>query len=374
MSAAVALRDAIEDLPAFDQHAHLLAAAEAGYSFLDGLSESRVAGQREEVRHHPSFGRAVRHLAEALGVEPEEKALSAARREAGFEVWTARLLGACRLEAMLVDDGFCFPGALSLSEHSALAGCPVRRLVRLEALAETMAKGWPGFGALREGFRGGLAEALQQGAAGVKTIAAYRCGLDLPAPDAAAAAEAYRDWPRSGSDRLSDARLISFFLGEALEVLTGSPVPLQVHCGLGDADLVLHRADPSRLGWVLGETQRVGVPVVLLHCYPFIRQAAWLAATHPLVYVDLSLGLLLAGHRGAELVAEALELAPASRVLFATDASRTAENFYLATRWWRDALAGALGRLVDGGEVTGAQARKWAGMILAGNARRLYPA
>lgn len=61
-----------------------------------------------------------------------------------------------------------------------------------------------------------------------------------------------------------------------------------------------------------------------------------------------------------------MELAPASKVLFATDASRAPEMFYLANRWWR-ALAGVLGRLV--GEST---ALEWAGMILAGNARRLY--
>jgi predicted TIM-barrel fold metal-dependent hydrolase len=114
------------------------------------------------------------------------------------------------------------------------------------------------------------------------------------------------------------------------------------------------------------------VAVVLLHCYPFVRQAAWLASTLPHVHLDLSLALLLAGHRGAELVSEALELAPASRLLFATDASRTAEVFYLATRWWRDALAGALGRLVEASEVGEEQALDWAGLVLAGNARRLY--
>jgi hypothetical protein len=372
MDAGAGLRRAMEELPAIDQHAHLLAGPEAGYTLFDGLSESRHAGQREEVRRHPSFGRAMRHLAEAVGVAPEEEALAAARREAGFESWTARLLEACRLEGMLVDDGFSFPGALPVTEHAALVRCPVRRLVRLEAVAEGAAGEWPVFRALREEFRGRLAAALEQGAVGFKTIAAYRCGLDLPPPDASLATDAYRHWRRSGSARLSDAQLISFFLAEALDVLSGRPVPLQVHTGLGDADLALHRADPSRLGPLLAEAQRVGVPVVLLHCYPFVRQAAWLAATHPHVHIDLSLALLLAGHRGAELVAEALELAPASRLLFATDAARTPEVFYLATRWWRDALAGALGRLVGEGEVGEEQALEWAGLVLAGNARRLY--
>jgi hypothetical protein len=372
MSASAALRREVALLPAVDQHAHLLAGPEAGYSVLDGLSESRDAGQRQEMRHHPAFGRALRHLAEFLGVPAEEEALAAARREAGFGAWTERMLAACGLEAMLVDDGFLFPGALPLADHAAVVGCAVGRLVRLETVAEEAAQGWPAFSALREGFRGRLEAALAQGAVGAKTIAAYRCGLDLPRPDASEAAEAYRHWNRSGAPRLADARLVSFFLAEALDVLSARPVPLQVHTGLGDADLDLHRADPALLGPVLEDAGRAGVPVVLLHCYPFVRQAAWLASTLPHVHLDLSLALLLAGHRGAEVVSEALELAPASRLLFATDASRTAEVFYLATRWWRDALSGALGRLVELAEVGEEQALEWAGLVLAGNARRLY--
>jgi predicted TIM-barrel fold metal-dependent hydrolase len=150
------------------------------------------------------------------------------------------------------------------------------------------------------------------------------------------------------------------------------PVPLQIHTGLGDADLDLPRADPSHLGWVVTEAGAAGLPVVLLHCYPYVRQAAWMAHVHGHVFVDLSLALLLVGHRGSELLIEALDLAPATKVLFATDASRAPEMFFLATRWWRDALARTLGRLVGEQAVGESTALEWAEMILARNARRLY--
>lgn len=162
-------------------------------------------------------------------------------------------------------------------------------------------------------------------------------------------------------------------MADALEVArTHGPVPLQIHTGVGDADLELHRSDPSLLGRVITEAGAAGVPVVLLHCYPFVRQAAWLAHVHGHVYVDLSLSLLLIGHRGSDVLTEALELAPASKVLFATDASRAPEMFFLAVRWWRDALAGTLGRLVGERTVGEPTALEWGQMILAGNARRLY--
>jgi uncharacterized protein len=111
---------------------------------------------------------------------------------------------------------------------------------------------------------------------------------------------------------------------------------------------------------------------VLLHCYPFVAQASYLAALYANVHLDLSLTVTLVPHRAAELVVQALDLAPATKLLFATDASRVPEAFLLGTWWWRDALSRGLGRLVDEGAVDEATAARWARLILAGNASRLY--
>ena len=362
------LRVALEEMGAVDHHAHALSGAGVDWSLPDLLSESGEVDQRAQMRHHPSYHRA---LAE-LGVA-DEAALAGAREEAGFDAHAKALMSACRLEGLFIDDGFPVAGALDLAAHADLAGCPVRRLVRIESEVEAAARGWPSFEGVRESFRESVAGALADGAAGLKTVAAYRCGLDLPHPGEDEARSAYRAWRMSGSRRLVSPALIAYFLAEALEVArTSGPVPLQIHTGVGDADLALHRADPSLLGRVIAEAGAAGVPVVLLHCYPYVRQAAWLAHVHSHVYVDLSLSLLLIGHRGSEVITEALELAPATKILFATDASRAPEMFFLAARWWRAALAGALDRLVGERAVGERTALEWAEMILAGNARRLY--
>ncbi|MGH9036137.1 MAG: hypothetical protein ACRD0O_10260 [Acidimicrobiia bacterium] len=367
------LREALDEIPALDQHAHQLSGPDVTWSLPDLLSESTDPAQREQMRHHPSFRRALVDLAGMLGVAPDEEAVTGARERAGFEAHAQRLLAAGRFEGLFIDDGFPVSGQLDLDAHAKLAGCPVRRLVRIEAAVEQAARGWPGFEGVRDRFRERLAGALDDGAAGLKTIAAYRCGLDLPRPEGDEARSAYRAWRASGSGRLTHSALIAFFLAEAMEVAQAhGPVPLQVHTGLGDADLDLQRADPSLLGWVIADAGAAGLPVVLLHCYPYVRQAAWLAHVHGHVFVDLSLALLLVGHRGTELLFEALELAPATKVLFATDASRAPEMFFLAARWWRDALAGALDRLVGEQAVGEPAALDWARMILSGNARRLY--
>jgi predicted TIM-barrel fold metal-dependent hydrolase len=134
----------------------------------------------------------------------------------------------------------------------------------------------------------------------------------------------------------------------------------------------LQRADPALLGPLLRDPRNGSIPVVALHCYPFVRQASWLASVHANAFVDLSLALTLAPHRGADLVLEALDLAPVSKVLVATDAMKLPEAFFLAARWCRDAVAGAAGRLVATTALDEATALDWAGMMLGGNARRIY--
>jgi uncharacterized protein len=377
-SAVADLRATFGELPGVDQHAHPLSGPGREWGLADLLSESAEPGQRAQICHHPAHRRALRDLGAVLGVDADEDAIAVARRDAGYEQHTRRLLDAGRFEAMLVDDGFPVAEALDLEAQAALAGCPVYRVLRIETVAERAARNWPAFTVVRDRFREAVTEALDGGTAALKTIAAYRCGLDLPRPEFSDAEQAYGAWRRTSPGdgertRLAHPALIAFFLSEALAVARDRrPVPLQVHTGLGDADLALQRADPALLGPVIAEAAAARIPVVLLHCYPFVRQAAWLASIHGHVFVDLSLALLLAGHRGADIVLDALDLAPASKVLFATDASRAAEMFFLAARWWRDALAGAFGRLVADDALDAATARRWGEWILMGNARRLY--
>ena len=188
----------------------------------------------------------------------------------------------------------------------------------------------------------------------------------------ATAVESYEAWRRSGSIRLTDAALISFFVADAIEA-AGPGVPLQVHTGLGDADESLLGADPALLQPQLDRGFLAGIPVVLLHCYPFVRHAGYLASIYRDVHVDLSLALTFVpatrvrtGGRGAgddsaeQAALRHRRLAPRPRCSS------------WASRWWRASLARALGDLVDDDVLDERLALDWAEQILAGNARRLY--
>ena len=71
-----------------------------------------------------------------------------------------------------------------------------------------------------------------------------------------------------------------------------------------------------------------GLRVVLLHTYPFHREAGYLASVYPGVYFDVSMAVPLTASGAPRIIAEALELAPVSRFLFASDAhSRPKASF-----------------------------------------------
>jgi uncharacterized protein len=84
------------------------------------------------------------------------------------------------------------------------------------------------------------------------------------------------------------------------------------------------------------------------------------------VYFDLSLTIPHVA-RPAEMVLEALELAPWSKLFYASDAALAPELYFLAAKRWREALAQALPELLPPEEAADA-----ARAILRENALELY--
>src|ERR1017187_9505296 len=182
---------------------------------------------------------------------------------------------------------------------------------------------WPPGGARAAPTRGGsgarLAAAAKD-AAGVKTIIAYRSGfdIDLSRPDEVAVRDAASRWidatqPAGGGGpaRLDDQVLLRFGLHAAVDL----GLPIQVHTGLGDRDLDLHKVNPLLLLDFLRIPEVAEVPVVLLHCYPYHREAGYLAQAFHNVYFDVGLSVNFLGARSLALVAESFELAPFAKQL-----------------------------------------------------------
>jgi predicted TIM-barrel fold metal-dependent hydrolase len=141
---------------------------------------------------------------------------------------------------------------------------------------------------------------------------------------------------------------------------------------LGDDDADLRLAHPLHLRSLLRDNRFQDVPFILLHCYPYVREAGYLANLYANVSVDLSLGVPLTAAGSSARFAEALELAPSSKVLFATDAHSIPELFYLGALHGRQALAGCLEWMVDKEYLTWDEAETTAHQILWQNAETVY--
>ena len=293
----------------------------------------------------------------------------ARRAELGVDEVNRRFVAAAGTQTFLVDTGYVPEPITSPAQLAALSGGTAREVVRLEAVAEDVLASC-GAADFAGRFRDELARRCA-GAAGVKSIAAYRVGLELegarPA-DAEVAAAAGRLLGSGGPIRVADRVLHRFLIWSGIDL----DMPVQFHVGYGDADVDLHRCDPLLLTDLLRATEPAGVPVLLLHNYPFHRRAGFLAQVFGHVFVDVGLAGHNVGRRAPALLAELLELAPFGKVLFSSDAFGLAELYLLGTVLFRRGLGRLLAEGVAEDAWTAADAVRVAGMIGSGNAQRAY--
>jgi predicted TIM-barrel fold metal-dependent hydrolase len=215
-----------------------------------------------------------------------------------------------------------------------------------------------------------LEAAFEGGAVAVKSIAAYRCGLDFPAhrPTKADVIRAAYRWLSHGAGRLTDPVLISHLLWTAVD----AGRPIQLHTGFGDADASLTRSNPALLQRFCAATEAAGTPLVLLHCYPYHRQAGWLAHVYRHVYVDVGLTVSHVGARAPAVLGEFLEITPFGRLVYSSDAYGLAELYMVGAAQFRHSLGRVLGNLVADDAMTPTEAHDLAAAIGTENARALY--
>jgi uncharacterized protein len=372
------LTAAIEQMPLTDHHVHTVLPGEMTRRQFEGLiTESDTPAPAGTTQFDSQLGFAIRRwCAPVLGLAPADATADAYllhRNSMPPQEAAAALLRAAGCARLLVDTGFVAPGSFSLHELADVSGAAVSEVVRLESVAEELAR----VGCSATEFAARYRELLgvrSAEAVGLKSIMAYRYGLDFdPAPPgrnevADAAGRWLRQIEADGHIRLSDPVLLREVLWAGVE----RGLPIQFHTGFGDPDLDLARSDPLRLRGFLAATASAGVPVMLLHCYPFHRHAGFLAQAYPHVYLDLGMALSYTGARATAVLAETLELAPFAKVLYSSDAYGLPELMYLGARLWRKAVADVLGDWIARGEWQERDAIRVAAMMSTGNAARVY--
>jgi predicted TIM-barrel fold metal-dependent hydrolase len=367
----------LTDVPVVDGHGHPLLPdpwSVSAETFVDLFSEGRPGTMAAHVPHTVYFRRACRDLARWLDSGVTVDAILEARRKSGA-AGARRLLAERRVAALLMDTGYP-PGAMALADMQRTLPSAVHEVFRIETCAERLVAQVPDHDAFMEAFRAALRDAARTCVA-FKSIVAYRSGLAVRPPDTRDARRSYDDVATrvraGGSRRLTEKPLLDALFFETLEAARETGRPVQVHAGFGDPDIDLLASDPLLLRPVLEDARWAGVRLVLLHmAYPYAREAAFMTAVWPQVYLDLSLAIPFLGPGVAPALVDVLSLAPSSKLLYGSDVSALPELFALSADWGRVALGEALGWLIERDALTGSEARAVGRQILCENAAALY--
>ncbi|MGE3293960.1 MAG: amidohydrolase family protein [Geminicoccaceae bacterium] len=368
--------------PAYiDHHCHGIVVDELDRRRLESLfSEAHRPHAGGGSQFDKPLGLMIRkHCAPVLDLEPLTAAeVYVERRLAlGAPEVNRRLMRAAGMDLLLVDTGFRSNAITGHEELGRIAGCPAREVVRIEAVLEEAAGEAGGAEELLIRFDRLLEERARE-AVGLKSIVAYRTSFAIdqsrptPLETIAAASEWLGSIAASGRIRIEHPILIRHALFKALEVCRERRFPLQLHVGFGDRDVRMPQCDPTVFAPFIETAEAEKVPIALLHCWPFVREAGWLAEVFANVHFDVGAILNYTGPGARRIMREAMEMGPFHKQLYSSDAFGLAELHHLGRVLFDDALGRLLDDWIAEGDCTAADADRFMAMIAAGNARRIY--
>lgn len=347
---------------------------QGGVAFTNEVRDELQRGKRDTLY----FRRLLRDLAAFHGVEPDLDAVIAARNAAvagGYTDYVKRLYADADLDTLVMDFGYPVP---NLEVAAVRAELPeeieIVPVYRIEPLIVELLREDTGWDEFERRYLDTLSNALSSGYHGLKTVIAYRTGLDI-SPLSRTPDQGYLalDAIRRGTGGGAVKKLRDHLACRALELCMEHGVPMQIHTGMGDFEVNLPLARPALLLDLLRFPAFRACHVILVHTgYPWHGEAAYMANVLPRVYCDVSEGIPFAGHAARRILAEVLEMAPISKVLYGSDGFGVPEINYTSAKLGKYALGQVLDELIVDGMLGERDARETAGLILSGNARRLY--
>lgn len=297
--------------PVIDQHAHniLLPTHISSQSFLSVTSEAQ-GDALETSRWSISNARARKQLKKLYGcAEHDWDAILSARAKAlsnnRDELYDQCFKGT---HTILMDDGLDADTVNHYSWHDKYCTGRTRRIVRIEAVAESILQQQliPKYKQqhtiedlkdmkLVEKYLENLGHTFHDSirdytrdkdVAGFKSVICYRSGLSINIEEhseqeidelVAAFSSWFRRCLRRESSKVDSKILNDWLVSICMYILTGTAStghvkPIQFHTGLGDNDLDLNLANPAHMQPLIEKFPRV--PTVLLHSsYPYTREA-----------------------------------------------------------------------------------------------------
>jgi len=321
----------------------------------------------------------LRQMAEFYGCERSENSILAARNKLSSDALVEHLFRAANIDTLVLDLAYP-PGSECYSPErmGQLGRCRTEKMLRLETLMQELILQYNEFDDVVDRFSTKVSHARESGYYALKSIVAYRTGLNIAewSKDEAAASfvEARTEATKQGQLRIAHKPLIDYLLHIAFQHAAEQQLALQFHTGYGDSDTDMRLGIPLQLREVLERRDYQTMPIVLLHeSYPYSQLGAYLAAVYPHVYLDLSYTIPFIDK--LEMLAftrQALSVAPASKLMFSTDGIYVPEMHWVGAIRGRSVIAQVLDEIIAADEIDEEQAHHIAQQILHDTAYAVY--
>jgi len=351
--------------------------------FLEGKfspSQNQLDASRARLstmyREQPFFNHMVRLLSRFFQCEADPRAVAAARsaRSADFDGYVRQLFEDARIRGLVLDGGYPPLPEEDLKRFPA----KVVKVFRLETFIKDLLATHDSFEEFYTAYEVGIRDAVRrQGFVGLKSIIAYRTGLKIRRCELKDAEKEFLD-VKNGLAELAwfgpKVKMLRDFLAvRALELSIDLNVPMQVHTGVGDYDILLDQCDPSLMYELLKDEKLRHATVVLVHSgFPNNPNAAFIASALPNVFLDFSLTIPFLNPASHERLMEILEIAPSSKIMYGSDGFSIPELFWLSVKVGKRTLAHCFDKFLHEGIFDENEINQKARRILFENANELY--
>ena len=226
-----------------------------------------------------------------------------------------------------------------------------------------------------------LEDNQKKGGIAIKFEVAYFRPMHFSDPTREEAEALYKKYARGGVPAEAEYRTFQDYIFRYLVAEGGRlKLPVHIHTAVGIGDYFnISESNIMRLENIVRDPRYAGTTFVMIHGgYPLEREAIWLAAVKN-VYMDSSL-MDVWMYPGAfkNTLRQWLETFP-DKITFGTDCFPyndvlgAEESYWLGAVSTREALAGALAEMVSSGEISDAKAIEMAHAYLHDTALSLYP-
>ena len=336
-------------------------------------SKARLSKMDQE---QPYVRLMTRWLAEFFDCTPTLEAVARSRsaRANDFDQYVRELFENADLRGLVMDGGYP-----ALPEKD-MKRFPVEvvKVFRLETFINDLLSKHDSFGEFCSAFEAGIKNAVRkQEFVALKTIVAYRTGLKIRRVEEK---DAKKDFIAAKRKRAGIAwfgpkvkTLRDYLIVKALELSISLDVPMQIHTGVGDYDILLDQCDPGLLYDLLKDDELRHATVVLVHSgFPDNQNAAFMASVLPNVFLDFSLTIPFLNPLSHERLKEMLEITPSSKIMYGSDGFNIPEIFWFSAKVGKRALEKCFTRFAEEKLFDEDEIYQKAGQILSENATQLY--